>query len=190
MGAGTLDATSIIVGQQGLTGTGTFSGPATGNFNLTGGTVTAGTLTLADKQSGAATQTITSNFNLNSGTLNATTIQRGTLGTGTGAATATINFTWKDGAIGNVAGADQTVSGNSAVNALTGGLNIALSNTGNTSGTHTWNVTSGQTATVQNTAILSGAGSLTKTGPGGLTLQGANTFTGTTTISGGTLERR
>ncbi|MEZ0257851.1 MAG: beta strand repeat-containing protein, partial [Chthoniobacter sp.] len=189
MGLGTLNATSITIGQQQtLTGGNTFSGPATGTLNLNGGNIITTTLTLADKGAAATAQTITSNLNLNSGTLAATTIQRGTAGTGAGASTATINFNWVDGTISNIAGASQTVSGVNAVSGLTGGLNIVLNNTGNSSGTHTWNVTSGQTATVQSTAILSGSGALTKTGAGTLVFTGANTYIGLTTVSAGELD--
>lgn len=189
MGLGTLNATTIILGQQGVvTGTNTFSGAAIGTLNLKGGTITTTTLTLANKLSGAAAQTITSNFNLYSGALYATTIQRGTVGTGAGADTATINFNWVDGIIGNVAGANMTVNGNTAYNGLTGGLNIILNNTGNTSGTHSWNVDGTQTATVQNTVTLSGAGGLTKTGTGKLILAGANSYAGPTAITSGTVQ--
>jgi autotransporter-associated beta strand protein len=41
--------------------------------------------------------------------------------------------------------------------------------------------------TVDSTASLSGSGTLTKVGPGRLTLSGANTYSGMTTVSGGTL---
>lgn len=188
MGGGLLDATTIIVGQQSaVTGTNS-SGNAIATLSLQGGTIAVGTLTLADKVAAATAQTINSTFNLYSGTLNATTIQRGTVGTGAGTNTATINFNWVDGTIGNIAGANQTVSGVSAVNGLTGGLNIALNNTGNTSGTHTWNVSGTQTATIQDTVILSGAGSLTKTGSGTLIYSGSNSYSGSTTVAEGTLQ--
>ncbi|MEZ5388223.1 MAG: autotransporter-associated beta strand repeat-containing protein [Prosthecobacter sp.] len=191
MGMGMLDATTIILGQQNSVSGTNSSSQATATLSLSGGTINVTTFTLADKKSGAAAQTISSNFNLNSGTLNATTIQRGTAGTGAGADTATINFNWVDGTIGNIAGVDQTVSGNTAVNGLTGGLNIVLNNTGNTSGTHTWNVsgdlTGTQTATIQSTAILSGVGGLTKTGKGTLIFEGANLYSGMTTVAEGEL---
>lgn len=188
MGQGTLNATSILLGQQSTVSAGNFSGNSIATLTLNGGTITAGTFTLANKLSGTATATINSTFNLNSGTLNATTIQRGTVGTGAGADTATINFNWVDGTIGNIANTNQTVNGNTAVNGLTGGLNIALNNTGNASGTHTWNVSGTQTSTVQNTVTLSGAGGLTKTGTGTLSFAGANTYAGPTIISGGTVK--
>ncbi len=190
MGLGTLNATTIIIGQQDSTVSVTASGAATGTLSLNGGTITTTTLILADKKSSvaAAAQTITSNFNLYSGTLNATTIQRGGVGTGAGANSATINFNWVDGTIGNVAGADMTVNGNTALNGLTGGLNIVLNNTGNTSGTHTWNVSGTQTATLQNTVTLSGAGGLTKTGTGMLILAGANSYAGPTLVTSGTVQ--
>ena len=188
MGLGNLNATTIVIGQQAAVTAGNLSGLASGTLNLYGGTITATTLTLGNKLSGTAAQTITSNFNLYSGTLNATTIQRGTEGTGAGAGVTTINFNWVDGTIGNVAGANQTVNGNTAVSGLTGGLNIVLNNTGNVSGTHTWNVSGSQTSTIQSTAILSGPGSLTKVGTGTLIFSTANTYTGLTTVSDGELQ--
>ncbi|MBN8417693.1 MAG: autotransporter-associated beta strand repeat-containing protein [Verrucomicrobia bacterium] len=188
MGQGTMDVTTIILGQQAAVTAGNSSSQATATLSLSGGTITVTTFTLADKLSGAAAQTITSNFNLYSGTLNATTIQRGTAGTGAGADTATINFNWVDGTIGNVANADMTVNGNSALNGLTGGLNIVLNDVGNLSGTHTWNVSGLRTATIQSTAILSGTGGLTKTGLGTLVFASANTYTGLTNVTAGELD--
>ena len=165
MGLGTLNATAIVIGQQDSTVVVTTGGAATGTLSLKGGSIITTTLTLADKKTNAAgmAQALTSNFNFYSGTLNATTIQRGGAGTGAGANSATINFNWVDGTIGNVAGADMIVSGNTALNGLTGGLNIVLNNSGNTSGTHAWNVSGTQTATLQNTVTLSGAGAVSYT---------------------------
>lgn len=54
-------------------------------------------------------------------------------------------------------------------------------------GDQTWNVASGRTLTIGAASSLSGAYSLTKSGPGTVVLGGANTYTGTTTVSGGTL---
>ncbi|MDB6016667.1 MAG: outer rane autotransporter barrel domain protein [Pedosphaera sp.] len=50
----------------------------------------------------------------------------------------------------------------------------------------TWNVASGRTLTVG--GVISGVGTLTKSGAGALTLTNNNTFAGTTTVSGGTLQ--
>ncbi|MBP6602574.1 MAG: autotransporter-associated beta strand repeat-containing protein [Verrucomicrobiales bacterium] len=191
MGAGLLDATSIVVaGQDSVSLLTTASGDATGSLTLNGGTIRTSSLTLADKKTNAAAtpQTITSNFTLNSGTLAATLIQRGGAGTGAGANSATIHFNWVDGTISNLTGIDQTVSGNTAVNGLTGGLNIVLNNIGNTSGTHTWEVSSARISTVQNTVTLSGAGGLTKSGGGRLILNGSNSYSGVTQINEGTLQ--
>ena len=191
MGLGLLDATSITVGSQDATILlTTASGPATALLSLDGGTILTPMLTLADKRPNAAAtpQTITSTFDLKSGTLSASLIQRGGAGTGAGANSATIHFNWADGTISNIAGSNQIVSGNTAVNGLTGGLNIALTNTGNVSGTHTWDVSGSQTSTVQSTVTLSGPGGLTKTGTGNLIFEGSNSYAGTTRIEAGALQ--
>ncbi len=165
MGTGTLDATSITLGKN-ITGS-SGTGGAAGTFNLNGGAVTTGTLTLANRVA-AGTTGVTGTFNLNSGSLNVTTINIGTGGTST--------FNWADGTLSNNTGVNQTVALLTTFN---------LTNTGNTSGTHTWNVSGSNTSTVS--AILSGNGSLTKTGTGTLTLNAANTYTGDTFASVGTL---
>ncbi|HSI09159.1 MAG TPA: autotransporter-associated beta strand repeat-containing protein [Rariglobus sp.] len=167
MGAGTLDATSIIVGKNIAGSSGT--GGAAGNFNLNGGAVTTGTLTIANRVA-AGTAGVTGTFNLNSGTLAATTINTGTGGNST--------FNWVDGTLKNNTGVNQTVALLSVFN---------LNNTGNTSGTHNWDVSGSQTSTMS--GIISGAGSLTKANTGTLTMaaSAANTYTGTTTISDGKL---
>ena len=167
MGAGTLDATSIILGQgQASPSSGT---AAIATFNQNGGTVTVGTLGIANRTT-AGTAAVQGIYNLNGGTLNATTIQQpGTGGTST--------FNWADGTISNITGSNQTVA------ASIGTFN--LTNTGNTSGTHTWNVSGSNTSTVS--AVLSGNGSLTKTGTGTLTLGAANTYSGDSFVNFGTL---
>lgn len=167
MGTGTLDATSITLGKNIAGSSGT--GGAAGTFNLTGGTVTTGTLTLANRVA-QGTAAVTGTFNLNSGSLNVTTINTGTGGTST--------FNWADGTLSNNTGSNQTVALLSTFN---------LTNTGNTSGTHKWDVSGSQTSTMS--GIISGAGSLTKANTGTLTMaaSAANTYTGTTTISDGKL---
>ncbi|MES2658956.1 MAG: autotransporter-associated beta strand repeat-containing protein [Verrucomicrobiota bacterium] len=165
MSAGSLDATSITVGKN-IAGSGGNAG-GTGTFNQNGGSVTAGTLTIANRVA-AGTSGVFGNYNFNSGTLNVSTINTGTGGNGT--------FTWADGILANNSGANQTVALISVFN---------LTNTGNTSGTHKWDVGGAQTSTVS--AYLRGDGSLTKSNTGTLTLQGANTQTGSTTVSDGRL---
>jgi autotransporter-associated beta strand protein len=68
--------------------------------------------------------------------------------------------------------ADRVTNGMALGGIDTGGALLTLGGAGDT--------------TVSTTAI-SGAGGLTKDGPGTLTLSGANTYTGPTTVSNGTL---
>lgn len=83
----------------------------------------------------------------------------------------------------NVTGAYAANGWNNAV-ALTGAVNI----TGNVNSTGGGAVTINSTAPGSISGILSGGISLTQQGPSTLTLNNANTYTGGTTISGGTLQ--
>lgn len=119
----------------------------------------------------------TAYVNINSGgTLKAELIQRQNLGTD-----AAIN--WNDGTIANYAGSNLTLQAQAGA----GTLNVFLAGTG----THTFDADSGRTITVASTAVLADKsgenGKLTKAGLGTLTLNGANTHSGTTTVSAGTL---
>ncbi len=141
-------------------------------------------------KSGAGTLNLTA-VNTYAGT---TTVSAGTLSVGSSGAIASTNFSVITGAVLTVASggtvatttaltADGTVNFNSA-SVILGSLSGA--STGVVSlNTTTLSVGSGTFAgVVQNGA---GAGSLTKTGVGTLTLNGANTYTGATTVSAGTL---
>ena len=160
MGGGKLDATTLLLGTKSSTGTGSVNG----SLSLSGGTVTANTITLGDQQGSSGT--VIGTFTLNSGTVQAQTIQPG-------AGTATRTFNWNDGVITNYdASTDLTIAG---------GMTLTLGG----SGTPTLGVGASRTATVN--AALAGA-ALTKTGNGILILGGTNTYTGSTTVNGGTLQ--
>jgi autotransporter-associated beta strand protein len=137
-----------------------------------------GTLVSNLLRTGASTNNGTNNatFTLNTGGLvKAQTIER--------TATQTTTFNWDGGTIQNKSGGNLTVRSTSAGNPLT----ISLAGTG----THTFEADSGRTITVDSTAVLADKsgenGTLTKAGAGTLTLNGANTHSGTTTVSAGTL---
>ncbi|BCU79763.1 autotransporter-associated beta strand repeat-containing protein [Luteolibacter sp. LG18] len=158
MGGGTLDATAINLGNI-SGGTGLNS-----TFSVTGGTVKVGTLTMGTQSAG----TLAATFNLNGGAiLAAQTIQNGS-------GTATRTFNWNDGTIKNY-DASTNLSVSSA-------LKLAAT------GTHAFDIGTGRAGTVSGVISEAAAGaSLTKTGSGLLTLSGANSHSGTTTVSGGTL---
>lgn len=181
MGAGTLTATSAVIGQlEGVATTGSSNYTASGLLSLSaGGTANIGVITLTND--GMATIGGTNNISGQitidgSGgttTLNATTIQQGIVLPGETSRVARIN--WNDGTIGNIAGGDLAIIG----------VGIVLA----TSGNHTFGISTGQTATVSS-AISGGGGStaLTKSGGGTLILSGPNTYAGSTAVSAGTLE--
>ncbi|MCU0780871.1 MAG: autotransporter-associated beta strand repeat-containing protein, partial [Akkermansiaceae bacterium] len=182
MGAGTLEASTILLGRISSatpnpptvapTITSTMAANGTFTLNHPTGVVKATTLTLAENTTlagGAGARSVSGTFNLTAGTLEATTIQRGAQ---TGNATATATFNWTGGTIRN-----RTASG-LAINSLP--LNLLT-------GSHVFDATGSATITVNATSTVSGNGGLTKTGTGTLSLQGANTYTGPTEVQAGTL---
>jgi autotransporter-associated beta strand protein len=188
-----------------------FDDTATGNTNLqiTGATVTpvaakfsnstldysvsssggfgiGGTGTLIKEGSAALTlntaNTYSGGTSLNGGTLNLNNASA----IGTGA------LTVADGAtIDNTSGGAITLSTNNAQtwngNITFGGTNALNMGTGAVSLTGNQIVTVNGNAPVTLGGVVSGAFSFTKTGPGTLTLAGANTYSGGTTVSQGTL---
>ena len=69
---------------------------------------------------------------------------------------------------------------------LKGGQNLALTNSGNSGGGVALSV-GGDGDSTTYSGVISGAGSLAKTGPGALTLTATNTYTGATTVTAGRL---
>ena len=148
-----------------ISGAGSLKKIGTGTLTLSGNNTYAGGLNL-----------IAGQVNINSATA---------LGTGT--------FTISGGTIDNTSGATVTQTNNNAVVwaasfTFTGTSSLNLG-TGAVTLTAAPTVTSSTTATnLIVGGVISGAFGLTKSGNGMLTLAGANTFTGTTVLSAGTID--
>ena len=175
----TFNATGATIQSGGVSGTGGVTKNGTGTLTLSGAntytgttTINAGTLRYGVNNAIASGAVVVNNggtYDLNnfSDTIGALTVNSGATGgtvtTGTGTLTLGGNVTSTGGA------ANATISGNLALG-------------GNRTFTTT-NAADGLTVS----AVISGVNTLTKAGAGTLTLSGANTYTGTTTISAGTL---
>jgi len=190
---------------------GTTTSGSSAVVNQNGGTMLVGTLGLNANASTGSTNgllpTTTSIFNLGNGTngfalLSATSITIGATVAPSTNSTATLNFTngtienydpalGQSDSVGAVQGGS-SVQQNLEISGLAGGgapgnsltLNIVLAATG----THKFFAESGYSITEDATALISGNGGLTANGPGLVTLNGTNTYTGNTTVSAGTLE--
>ncbi|MFM7243616.1 MAG: beta strand repeat-containing protein, partial [Planctomycetaceae bacterium] len=181
MGSGTLAAGTIMVGR--ISG-GTGSNGVGGTYGAYGAlvianpaaVVTATNLYVAENTfsgtiASTATATVSGTINLSAGRLLAGTLSRGTQ-TGVSGVTVSPTFLWTGGTIGHLPGSNLAVSA----------LPLTLS-----SGTGTFLADAAQTITVNSASPISGGGSLVKAGAGRLVLEAANTFTGPTTVSEGTL---
>ncbi len=198
---GTLDATTVVVGDNGGTASTTVANNTwTSTLNIGGGTTTIGTGGLdIGRADTAVTGTDVANgiVNITAGTVtianSAGLASAVRLGNNTVAAGITAN-----GSL-NITGGNVTVSGHiikgattgvgSATLTLNGGsLNMSGNNIGAATPTVTFNAQSG---TLQNVAQINGGAGLTKTAGAGtntLILEGTNTYTGNTVVSSGTLQ--
>ncbi len=166
MASGVVDVTSLTLGQR--VSVTTAAGNPMGWFEQRGGTVLAGTITIGDRMDASAAASVNGEYQLRGGTLRVGTIQAGG-----GSGNVTRRFAWDEGAIRTYdAATDLSISG----------VDFTLNNLGH----HVFEIDAGRTGTV--TAAMAGDGNLVKAGAGLLVLDGANGYTGPTSVSNGTLQ--
>ncbi|MDD5085401.1 MAG: autotransporter-associated beta strand repeat-containing protein, partial [Candidatus Omnitrophica bacterium] len=172
------------------------SGSITGAMGVLSGSsydVRSGTITANLGGTGALTKTTTGTVNLwGTNTYSGgTNLNAGTLNINNASAIGMGTFTIAGGTINNTSGAPITLSTNNAQNwnanfTFTGTNDLDLGIGPVTLGANrTVTVSGSGNLTVG--GVIDGAFNLTKAGTGTLTLSGANTYTGTTTINAGTL---
>ncbi|MCW0217470.1 MAG: autotransporter-associated beta strand repeat-containing protein [Prosthecobacter sp.] len=170
MSAGTLDATSIILGDLSNNSSNT-TYTATGILTLTGpGTIKVNTLTLSQR-SGTGEGFSHGIFNLQGGSLQAASIQQGTAPKGS------VTFNWEGGDLQNK---------DSSTDLVITGVDLTL----NGNGSRTFTVTGSRTATVNSSLVdghTPGSNAFTKIGSGTLQLLASSTYTGSTSVQEGVL---
>ncbi|RUT98515.1 autotransporter outer membrane beta-barrel domain-containing protein, partial [Mesorhizobium sp. USDA-HM6] len=160
-GAITSDTISVTNAASNLTFSGQVASPDGANFIKDG----AGTLTLSGNNN-----SYTGNTTVNGGTLAITTLANGGVNSSIGASSsASSSLVLQNGGKLDYLGATAT-SNRGFTLASAGGIGVSNAAT-----------------TLTLSGVAAGPGSLTKTGPGTLVLSGANTYTGGSIVTGGTL---
>ncbi len=179
--SGTISYGGVISGTGSLTKTGTGTLILTGANTFSGGiTVDNGTLQIGDGATGSVSCNITNNASL---VFNRTgTITYGSVISGTGTLT-------KNGSGALILTGSNTFTGSATVSAGT----LQIGN-GENSGSIVCNIVNNSAVVVNRSGtltlpgVISGSGSLTKTGSGTLIINGNCSFTGTTTVNEGILQ--
>ncbi|MFM8414357.1 MAG: beta strand repeat-containing protein, partial [Planctomycetota bacterium] len=174
MPAGTLTASTLTMASKSNGGAPTL----TSTFNQAGGTVSIGTITLGDG-AGTGLVTLLPTYNLTGGSLRATTIASGT-GTSFNPAATVRTLAIDGGTLGNLSGGGLTINGLDATSS--GRINLSLGAAGGT-----FDASAGQSITIGANTALTGAGGLTKTGPGSLVIEVNAAHAGATAVNAGTL---
>ena len=186
----TVSADGLIIGKRGSSG----NGGTVGNVYFDGGTFTANTIEIGTMGGGAlgnAAGTLTvsgGTFTLNTGG----TFVFGTHANATSAGTATGTLTISGGTFITNAdlleggGANTTLTNTVSTINLSGGI---LDMTGHHIGdaTNTINNVNLTAGTLKDVGQINGGGDISKTGTGTLVIEGDSGYTGTTTVSAGTL---
>ncbi|MFM8536263.1 MAG: beta strand repeat-containing protein, partial [Acidimicrobiia bacterium] len=187
MPGGSVDVITMVLGEKSNT-TGTPSINAA--FTQSGGLVTSSTVRFGNiiASSSATTPTFTSVYNLSSGTFRAGLITTepsvAITATTTANASSVRRIAWSGGTISNYdASTDLTISGTSTNAGYT--MQLVL---GSTTTPQVFNADSARTITIGANAVISGTGLLQKAGAGTLRINTAATYTGSTSISAGTLQ--
>jgi autotransporter-associated beta strand protein len=175
MGGGTLDATTIWLSKNEVGGLNS----NTSSFTQGGGTVKVASLVFAQTTAtGSTLPVFNSQYTLNGGTLRAGSIAAGT---GVFATSSTRRINFNGGTITHYdASTDLLING---VTGTGGSIALLLG----TAGSPTIEADTDRTVTLGQFTAVSGSGSLTKTGAGTLVLNSAATYSGSTTINGGTV---
>lgn len=195
---GTLDATTVVVGDNGGTANTTASSNTwTSNLNIGGGTTIIGTggLDIAKGDTAVTgTDTLVGNVNISGGNVSiannttfgaAVRLGNNTIATGL-TANGTLNISGGTVTVaGDIIKGATTGAGSATLNLNGGTLDLSGQNIGSSSPTVTFNAQSG---TLRNLGELNGGGTLDKTTAGTLVLTTANTYTGATSVTAGALQ--
>jgi autotransporter-associated beta strand protein len=163
----------------------TYTSGTTGNLSFDAGTFTATNLNLAAKSgfsTGAATATLTVSGGVFTVTEGGSFSLASQVGWGTANGTLNLHggtFTCNADIRGGVSNATSTITLNGGTLDMTGHA-LGL-------GSQTVSVFTVQSGTLRNLSQINTGAPLVKTGPGTLTLEGTNTYTGATVVSNGTL---